>query len=251
MPSKPTLLILDYPGRRPEAHICDLDLEGLGFDCRYLLTRPLPGEVSTVEYARRLTERSGLPERGAVAVLSYCAAAPLAAAVAKRIAPEAPPPVVFFDPSRCHEYHIVNGYASVVRQIDGGEPGARGRPLLDVGPRIGRPALLIRQIADDLRDRARTALMAEGFDEQEAAEPAGQVVEMYVEWLTYLLAVHHRPASAAMGQVLHVISRRHPDDLGWLATGDVRTLRIDCDRPALARSERTRDAVRAFLEQFA
>ncbi|MER5212547.1 hypothetical protein ABT063_18680 [Streptomyces sp. NPDC002838] len=45
MRGTPTLLVIDYyhPGRRPEAHIGDLGLDG--FDCRYLLSHLLPGET--------------------------------------------------------------------------------------------------------------------------------------------------------------------------------------------------------------
>jgi hypothetical protein len=251
MPRKPALLILDYPGRRPEAHISDLGLERLGFDCQYLLTHPLPGEVGTTEYARELTARAEIPAHGAVAILSYCASAPLAAAVASRLAVEKPPPIVFFDPSQCHRYHIIDGYAAVVRQIEGSERADGGRPLFDVEPGIAQPALLIAAIADDLLQRARTELTADGFGEVEADEPLEHVVSMYVQWLTFLLAVHHRPAGTPMGEVLHVISQRHPEDLGWLGTGNIRTVRIGCDRPSLARGDETRDVVEKFIDQVA
>ena len=250
MPSKPILLILDYPGRRPEAHISDLGLEDLGFDCRNLLTHPLPDEVSASEYARRLTDRAELPEHGVLAVLSYCSSAPLAAAIAARTVGQRPLPIVLFDAFELHRHHIEGRYAVALRQIEGGEPAPDGPPLLDVAGRIGQPALLVEELAVDLKARAKTALTSDGFDAAEAAESLGPVIGMYVEWMTYLLAVHHRTAAMPMGEVLHVVSQDHPADLGWLGTGDVRTVRIGCGRPDLARSEETRDAVREFLEKL-
>lgn len=250
MPSKRTLLILDYPGRRPEAHISDLALDDLGFDCRHLLTHPLPDAVSTVEYARRLTDRAELPEGGVLAVMSYCSSASLAAAIGAQLAADRPLPLVLFDPFELHGHHIVDMYIAAVRQIEGSRPADDGPPPLDIAPRIGEPAGLIKEIADDFMARASSVLAVDGFDEAEAAESLAHVVSMYVQWLTYLLAVHHRPTGVAMGEVLNVVSQGHPEDLGWLGTGDIQTVRMGCDRPDLARSEETRDAVREFLEKL-
>ena len=168
--SSRTLLILDYPGRRQEAHLSELGLEGLGFDCRNLLTHPLPDEVSTPPYARRLIDRADLPAQGALAVLSYCSSAPLAAAVAARLATDRPLPIVFFDPFHLHRQHISGRYIVAVRQIEGGEPAANGPPLLDIAARIGQPGL-VDEITGDLNARARAALASEGLDEAEAGKP--------------------------------------------------------------------------------
>ncbi|MEU0214014.1 hypothetical protein ABZ281_02455 [Streptomyces sp. NPDC006265] len=249
--ARPVLLVLDYPGRRPEAHIADLGLEGFGFDCRHLLVHPLPDEVSTTAYAAELFARlPDLPTRP-VAVLSYCATATLAASLASSAVGvhQRPLPVVFFDPSQCHVHHILDAYASVVRQIDG--KNAAHHPSLDLRRLLENPRKLVDSIARDLARRAAAALVAEDFADDEASDLLGQVIDMYVEWITYLVAVHHRGLPVHSGEVLQVVSAQHPRHAAWLAEDDLQTVRIDCDRPSLLRDERTRDVVLTFLNEVA
>ncbi|WP_164836508.1 hypothetical protein [Actinacidiphila soli] len=251
---RPVLLVLDYPGRRPEAHISDLGLEREGFDCHYLLAHPLPNEVTAEHYAKETCAR--LPElpTGVVGVLSYCATAPLAATIASYAAGDdrLPLPVVFFDPSQCYVHHIVSAYESVVRQIDGTGSGDHPIPLLDIPALLAHPRQLVDSVAQDLGRRAEAALLAEGYALDEASDLLGQVTGLYLEWITYLVAVHHRGSYVQPGDVLHVVSRNHPDNASWLgADGPAQNIRIDCDRPSLLRDERTRDVVLGFLHHVA
>lgn len=245
----PILIGLDYPGRRPEAHISDLHLDR-DFDCRDLLTYPLPTELDTPSYAKHLVLRSGLADGKAAAVVSYCATAPLAIAAATLAAgPDGPLPIVFLDPSQCNRRHIIGGYGSVVRQIEGQDLLPDRPQPLDVAALLANPTALVKRIDEDLRHRARLALMRDGFDEAEASGPLDHVVGTYVQWLTYLVAVHRREQPAPLRERLQVISRNHAQEAAWLNLGATRTVRINCSRTSLARQERTRDVVVDFLKR--
>ena len=249
MSQNPCLLILDYPGRRPEAHLDELGLEDLGFECRYLLTGPMPDEVTTERYARKLADAFEAADGNVGGVISYCAAAPLAAELAERASGDCSVPVVMLDPFDCDEHHIAGQYAAVVRQIEGGGPAEERQPLLDVAAGISRPLALAAQIAQDLSLRAKRTLAASG-DELDADELAAHVVSMYVDWLKFLLAVYHRPRDVHMGAVLHVISRQGPPSPDWLRAGKVQTVKIGCDHADLARSRETRRVINEFLERW-
>jgi hypothetical protein len=246
------LLILDYPGRRPEAHLRDLRLEEYGYDCRYLLDGLLPAAVDSWEYARQLYHREPDPPEGAVAVLSYCSAAPLAVSTARlgSAVDDLPLPMVFLDPGRCELHHLVDNYAAVVRQIEGAGTGTGSGPLLDIASLVSHPWALVERVEQDLLHRARLALAADGFDEAEASAPLDHMVGIYLQWLRYLVAVHHRRPGPGR-EVLQVLSRHHAAGLDWLGVPDGELARVDCARPELPRHPGTRAVVLEFLARVA
>ena len=246
MTTDPTLLVLDYPGRRPEAPVSAMNLDRAGYGCAYLLTSPLPTALSTPAYAEELCARP-LPDR-VDGLVAYCAAAPLAVEVAGRLAGAAEPaPIVLLDPQPTPPAEINREYLEVVRQVEGRSPDLPGPPLLDIEGLLATPATLIECIEADLRRRAQLALAAHGVHVTEASGPVDGVVGVYVEWLIFLVAAHHGAPQAVRGPVLQVLSRGHPDDAGWLGATDLRTVRIDCDRPELAAHPEARAAVLDFL----
>jgi len=249
MSPNPCLLILDYPGRRAEAHLDELGLEDLGFECRYLLTSPMPDEVTSERYARKLAGAFEAGDGNVRAVISYCAAAPLAAELAELASGDCPVPVVMLDPFDCVEHHIAGQYATVVRQIESGGLAEESPPLLDVAAGISQPRALAVEIARDLSVRAKRTLAGSG-DELDADELAAHVVSMYVDWLKFLLAVYHRPRDVHMGVVLHVVSRQGPPSPDWLGAGKVQTVKIGCEHAELARSQETRKVIKEFLERW-
>ena len=251
LPAQPTLLVLDYPGRRPEAHVSEMHLDQGGFDSVYALTPPLPTALTTPAYARQLCERLR-PDRP-VAVVSYCAAAPLAIAMAGLLAGPAgsPLPITFLNPSQTQPYDIAREYAAAVAQIEGRAPDIKRPPLLDIERLLATPEMLVRRIETDLRLRATLALAAFGFDGADASGPTDTVVGIYVDWLTFLVAAHHCEQPVPNGQFLQVISEEEPADVSWLGGADLRTVRIACDRLELAMHAETRAAVLGFLRQFA
>jgi len=242
----PTLLVLDFPGRRPEAPISAMNLDRAGYDCTYLLTSPLPTALSTPAYAGELCARP-LPDQ-ADGLVAYCAAAPLAVEVAGRLAGAAESaPIVLLDPQPTPPNEINREYLDVVRQVEGRSPALERPPLLDIEGLLATPATLVECIGADLRRRAQLALAAYGVHVNEASGPVEGVVGVYVEWLTFLVAAHHGAPPAVRGPVLQVISRNHLDDAGWLGATDLRTVRIDSDRPELAAHPQARAAVLDFL----
>lgn len=250
MAGDPMILVLDYPGRRPEAHVSEMRLEQSGFDCAYMLKPPLPSALTARAYASQLCAR--LRSAQPLAVISYCATAPLAIAVAALMGDSCggPPPIALLDPSRCHPSHIIRGYASVVRQIEGPAPISRP-PLLDVEPMLATSDLLIQRIEADLWHRAKLSLAADGFEGAEAKGAMEAVIGMYVEWLTYLVAVHHCEQPTSSGHLFQVISREHPADVSWLGVAADRTVRIECDRRHLPKHPDARTLVLDFLHQVA
>lgn len=246
MTTDPTLLVLDFPGRRPEAPISAMNLDRAGYDCTYLLTSPLPTALSTPAYAGELCARP-LPDQ-ADGLVAYCAAAPLAVEVAGRLAGAAESaPIVLLDPQPTPPNEINREYLDVVRQVEGRSPALERPPLLDIEGLLATPATLVECIGADLRRRAQLALAAYGVHVNEASGPVEGVVGVYVEWLTFLVAAHHGAPPAVRGPVLQVISRNHLDDAGWLGATDLRTVRIDSDRPELAAHPQARAAVLDFL----
>jgi hypothetical protein len=81
--ARPLLLVLDYPGRCTEARVADLGLADDGFEVADLMSARLPRVCDPVGYLSTLLDRSDVTDPGrAVAVLGYCAGAPLACKLA-------------------------------------------------------------------------------------------------------------------------------------------------------------------------
>jgi hypothetical protein len=232
-----TLLLLDFPGRRPEAHLTDLGLDRPGVRCRSLLTHPLPTAFDTPSYAAELARRAG-PLGAVDGIVAYCAAAPLGVAFAHLTGA----PAVFLDPSRCEEWHISAAYATVLGQIAGS-----GQPTPPLTASLADPARLIADVGADLRRRGREALEREGFSATEAGAVLGHTIDLYLQWFTFLLAVHRREQPSLLGPALQVLSRKHPELTPELGIERADTVRIDCERSELARHHRTRDAVLRFF----
>lgn len=246
MSANPILLVLDYPGRRPEAHISEMHLDRSGFECQDVLTSPMPTALTTAAYARELCARQR-PDRP-VALVAYCAAAPLAVAMTALLAgPAGPVPIVLLDPQQTPPSEIVHEYHEVVRQVEGRAPNVERPPLLDIERLLATPETLVKRIGEDLRLRASLALAAFGFGGADVGGPLEGVVGVYVEWLTFLVAAHYDEQPAPSGPILQVISQGHPADAGWLGATDLRTVRVPCDRPELAANPQAREAVLKFL----
>lgn len=242
------VVVVDYPGRRPEAHLTELPLERAGFRVCDLLRHPLPSAAPLAAYARSLIAREAACA-DAVAVLGYCAAAPLAAEVASQLssAGGSPLPVVFLDPSRCNAHHIVAAYASVLQQIDGSTDRVLGLTASRLHEQLGDPVALGATLAADVEDRVRSVLSAGGFDERECDAAVDATAVVYAGWLNFLLAVHNRGEAAHEGPVFNLISAAHPADAAWLGVRASDTRRLPCTRAELARRSETFDLIVEFL----
>lgn len=249
---QPLAILADYPGRRPEAHLSELELERAGYRDLELLRHPLPAASGLDRYAAALL--AGEPACAeATAVVAYCASAPLAAHVASQLsdAGAEPLPVVFLDPSRCDLWHIERNYALVLEQVEAGIDPAWRRPPLEVRDRLDDPVGLGEALTADVLDRVRNALAANGFSEEECEAAKGAAAAVYVDWLNYLLAVHNRGDARAPGAVLNVLSAAHPADSAWPGKGAGTSVRVECSRAELAQREETFELIADFLAETA
>jgi hypothetical protein len=246
------VLYVDYPGRRPEAHLWELGLHDAGWRTVELVRHPLPAATKLRDYATALLEREPTCA-DATGVVAYCAAAPLAAEVANQLAARTgvPLPLVFLDPSRCEQHHLTRGYATVVEQIDSGTDTNERRPHLDVLEGLHDPVAMGEAFATDLEARVRAALLSAGFADHEMEASKGPVASVYLDWLNYLLAVHHRGDVVATGPVLNLLSASHPADTAWLGVSARDTLRVECTRAELARRSESIDLIVDFLASHA
>ncbi|MFJ3671364.1 hypothetical protein ACIPSE_33370 [Streptomyces sp. NPDC090106] len=222
------LLVLDYPGERPEARVSELGLPG----ARDLLRVPPPA-VPPDRYLASL--RAGGPPGPAGAVLAYCAAAPLAAVLAAgaghggRTAP-----LVLFDAEPVTAATVLTSYGTTLAQL-----GIRPDPreVRHLAARVEDPGAFLTEARGRLSAHVGVALRADGAGSQEVDDLAAAVTDSALRWLAHLLAAHHAPPPGAPGPTLRVLSARTPGD----------GLRIGCDRADLLRDPRTAAAVVSFL----
>lgn len=244
-PGRPLLAVLDYPGRRPEAAVADLRLEEHGFDVRYLLTEPLPGETGATAYARCLVERIE-PDRPVTAVLAYCLAASIGHEVAAVLAENAPPvPLVLFDAAPGNPLAVVEAYRSAVGQLGGGM--ADGPDLTALAEDRSGAADLVAAVRRTLLRLATAALLEDGDEPEDVMETAEQLADHHLRWVVHLIAATDAGSPSWGGDVLHVTSRDHPFREDWRGARRTRTVRIDCTRPALLRTPATARAVLSSL----
>ncbi|MBL1285906.1 hypothetical protein ACFTXO_13675 [Streptomyces sp. NPDC057067] len=223
------LRILDYPGRRPEAPVTALGLDGMVG----LLDDPLPVEGTGPAYAARL-------DVGPEPILAYCAASAIAVHLAHRSA--RPNPLVLFDPMPATDDDIARAYAAAVAQV----PGGSEKPLpFDELP--SEPTQFLDSVRADLNRRVDAALRAQGLSGDVIAEPAAHFVRQHLSYLSYLLAARGALPDGPVGPMLQVLSREHSDHRGWLPPGQLTTLRIDSDRAGLTAHEAARSGTASFL----
>ncbi|WP_433399603.1 hypothetical protein [Streptomyces sp. CA-146814] len=223
------LRILDYPGRRPEAPVTALELDGMVG----LLKDPLPVEATGLAYAARLDDGPG-------PILAYCAASAIAVHLARRSG--YPRPLILFDPMPAGDDDVARAYADAVGQVPGGS-----EPPVPFDELPAEPGMFLQAVDEDLRRRAETALRAQGLSGDVIAEPVAHFARQHLAYLSYLLAARGALPPEPIGPMLQVLSREHPDHRDWLPAGELTTLRIDSDRTGLTAHEATRNGVTSFL----
>lgn len=241
------IVVLDYPGRRPEAAIASLDLESAGFTPRYVLARQLPNEPTAASYTASLYAHASSGFKvGAIA--AYCAASALAGEYAGLVAAASGerPPVICFDAEPCTVGDLVQCYAAALRQIP---EGAHKVPPVDVASLVHQPHRLVKKVRADLTGRMFHALASDGLQGPDAESVVTRGVDIQVSWLTHLLACFDARVPDHRGAVLNVLSREQADHGRWLAGEASRTVRIDCPRNDLLRHPDTRSVVLSFLQE--
>ncbi|WP_031055629.1 hypothetical protein [Streptomyces ochraceiscleroticus] len=246
---EPLLLVLDYPGYRPEARFADLRLDGHGVRTHDLLRRPLPRVTDGSAYAARSLLANPAPAGPVTAIAAYCASAPLAFELARAVAPEggAAPRLVLVDAEPGTLAPVLDSYRDALAQlgVHPSEEEVRERAAPD---RLADdPRGFVDALVDDLERRAADALRALGSGPAEAVESAAHMAGAYADWLSHLVAAHRSRVSPWDGEVLHIDSAGGSGRHFAHGAADVREVRIDCDRKDLLRSEETREAVLSAL----
>ncbi|MEV5202839.1 hypothetical protein [Streptomyces sp. NPDC053720] len=245
-----TLVVLDFPGRRAEAHLSDLRLEDLGWDVLYAISEPFSRSVEPSRYVAHLAGRcSGVPVR---AVLAYCMAAPLARELAERLGGAGGPvPVVFFDGEPGAGAEIRETVGAVVRQLTGGPAEQLGGELAaafaDTELRE-RPERAMAVLAEQVVRLGAEVFQEDGFDEDEAVAAATRVSGFYLDWIAFLVASFRAgsPSSGA-GSVTHIRSADHPVSDDWIRAGSLDVHIVDCVRAGLLADPRTRELTAHLL----
>jgi hypothetical protein len=244
------LLVVDYPGRRPEAHLSDLGLEAGGWDVRYLVNPPLFRHLDAAGYAAALVDRHA-PPAGAAAILAYCTGGAIAQELAAMLGRSGRPlPMILFDgaPSRpaliARDFHVAT--AEVSGTVAGHEPAGHD-DLLSVEALTGGREASFTAMRHELISSAADVLRADGIDDEEAADVAGQSCAVYLDWLAYLIAGYNTTRPPFDGEVLHLVSRRHlfVEPPPGCDAYDLR--RIDASAEDLLRTPETRAQTEKFL----
>jgi hypothetical protein len=228
------LLVLDYPGYRPEARVDELGLpRNTGLRVAELLRAPLPTAVTAAGYAAELLARR--PEGEIGAVLAYCAAAPLATElVAQTGTDDRRPPLVLFDAEPTTVSSLLDAYRDTLTQLG---VAATPQEAATLAALAHRPEEFIAIARRNLIAHVSRTLLADGCDPGEVDLAAQLTTDSCTDWLTHLLAALHAPPPKRSGPVLRITSADVPG-------GD---LRIPCERTSLLRDPRTREAVLSFL----
>jgi hypothetical protein len=248
------VLALDYPGRRDESRIRDLDLESAGWNVRYLLTAPFPQALTSAAYAHCLLRDDEVAGTDIAAVLAYCSGAPIAQQlVATRLRRPDPVPLLLFD----GEPSLLAGIrrdalaaASQIGATDGARPASPADSFTDQQV-CHDPQSCISQLRRWLVGLSVATLRSDGADESEARSTAADIADFYLDWFVFLIAAHNTSSPAFDGRLMHAVSRVHPFTGAWPGSRSVELYRIDSGRNELLAHRAARSAALSFLDRVA
>jgi hypothetical protein len=209
-PDGRVLLVVDYPGRRPEAHVRDLGIEAAGWDVRYLVNPPLIRNLDAAGYAAALVDRHA-PPADATAVLAYCTGGAIAQELASILDRNGRPlPMVLFDGAPSRPALIARDFHAALGEVSGRATEQAGRAdLLSAEQLTDGREKSFASMRHELVRAATEVLHADGFDGEEAASVAEQSCAVYLDWLAYLVAGYNTTRPRFDGEILHLVSRRH------------------------------------------
>ncbi|WP_330240519.1 hypothetical protein [Streptomyces sp. NBC_00525] len=245
-----TLVALDFPGRRAEAALSDLRLEDRGWDVLYPLSEPFSRALDPSHYVTHLAERC--EGRQVRAVLAYCAAAPLACALAVRLGgADSPLPTVLFDGDPGSGAEIRSTARVIVRQLTGRPAedfdGELGAALTDEGLR-DRPERAMELLTERVIRLGADVFEEDGLDEDEAVAVATRMSGFYLDWIAYLVAGFRvLPLAPGAGSVTHVRSSDQSVSDDWIDARSLDVRAVDCGRVELLADPRTRALVTDLL----
>jgi hypothetical protein len=259
---RPVVLVLDYPGHRPEARLSELRLQEAGYDVRELLVRPLPRDLTAEAYATRALEQRNQSQEAKEAVeapesvhavLAYCMAAPLAQRVA---AITSASHLLLFDAERPTPETIRNELQTVLRSFD---PAAELPASFDDAELVRSPDTAMERIDAHLFSVIRAALAEDAGDTQGDTEDDPTVTQVarglmgtYLDWLAHLVAASDAgtaaPGPPPITRAAHVTSAGHALPPDWPAMSDLPLHVVETGRKDLARAEATRAMTLRLLD---
>ena len=235
-----TLLVLDYPGRRPEGRIRDLDLEAAGWQVCHLADPPVRGAGSAAAYAQRLLERAG-PFPDAVAVLAYCTGAAIAQEVAARL--DALVPLVLFDGTPVTARLVARDFRAALMQVGWSPPPDLGAGVLEPDRLAAQPDDAVTWMREQLHSCAAAALRRDGVPEDRLAEFTSDIGGVYLDWLEFLVAAHNTDWPFWGGDVVHIVSDGHEPAADWPGAERTEVHRMQCTGVDLIRAPAVRPRV--------
>lgn len=245
----PYLVALDYPGRRDDSRIDDLELDRHGFRVQHLLTDPLPLEIDATRYAQRLIERLEA-DTPVAAVLSYCMAGPIAHEVALLLTERQghPPRLLLVEASHHRPEVVAVAYRSSLAQFPP-LPGTDGgiTPESVVALVTSQPEDLVADMRRELERRAGAELVTDGEEPDEALLIAGEVAAHHMQFVVHLVAASNAEIPDWPGEALHIVSRDYPFDGEWPGARVTRVRRLDLSRGELLRGPEARELVLSWL----
>ncbi|WP_244295363.1 hypothetical protein [Micromonospora orduensis] len=253
----PSVLVLDYIGRRAEAPISALALERHGYRVRYLLEPPLPRALTAVEYADRLWREHGPFGSEVRAVLAYCMAAPIAQHLVASIAVATGVtlPLVVFDGEPATPRSLRDQYLLAADKL--GElldlPESERIPdgNLDAALLRDDPSEAVRRMRDGLLELGIRAATQRPEEADAITADALEISDFYLDWLIHLVAAHNAEWPSWGGPAVQIASRDHPCVPDWPGATRTETVRVDATRNGLLHDAQVASIVSAILEKGA
>ncbi|MEW9552344.1 hypothetical protein [Nonomuraea sp. NPDC050783] len=196
-PGPPCVMTLDFPGPQSRHRVRRLGLEATGADVIHLLDTARPRELTAGAYARALL-RSAEPAGSRVtAIVTYCAAAPIARELARLLggAGRGEPRLYAINPEESSMGLAVETLRSFLSAA--GHDGPVASPLTRTAIDGAADALL------------RAHLAAGGQAAPEVLRMAGELAAAQADWVSYLAAAGDESAPPTGAGEVHITSGDH------------------------------------------
>lgn len=219
----PVVLVLDYPGAQTSGTIAELIADLDGVEVRYPFAHHLPAESTALDYAEAVLSHEEDVRDRVVAVLSNCMSAPIAHEIGALLERSDRPAVdlLLFDASPCTSHGIRFTFRKITAELvssvaNGGGPVQPAADWLDDHILSDDPDLARHRIRDELRPLVRAVLTQHGVEQDDFVD---QAVDVYLSWLTHMIAAFNSTAPPWRGTVHHVVSRGHRFTEDWPGAG--------------------------------
>ncbi|MEV0381280.1 hypothetical protein [Nonomuraea sp. NPDC050643] len=195
-PGSPRVLTLDFPGPRSRHRVRHLDIEAVGADVVHLLDTSRPRDLTASGYARALLDGEHLAGPDVAAIVTYCAAAPIAREVSLllRRAGSTGPRLYAINPEQSSMGLAVDTLQSFLSACDHPRP---------VTPPLTRAAV------DGAAEALFRGYLAGGEATPEMMRMARELATAQADWVSYLAAAGDPGAPPVTAAEVHITSRDH------------------------------------------